>query len=126
MSTLFSQEHCMRTVGMVRTIVGLLLFSLVGAAMAQEGNVRRYPLPNHGTIQLQAPASWKDELRQPPNALPPTIAYKPQSGAPFEVLLTPIWPASKNASPAGPDALRKMVQNAADQAKSEAVEKMIA
>ncbi len=109
-----------------RFVLGLLVCVSAGSAIAEEATVRRYALPDHGSIQLRVPVSWKDEMRQPPDRLPPTIVLTPKSGAPFEVSLTAVWPPSKDASPPTADAVRQTVQRAADQAKSQAVEKTIA
>jgi hypothetical protein len=114
----------MRAAVVLNAMAGLLFLS-AGVVMAQEPSVRRYPLPNHGVIQLQAPASWTDELRQLPGTSSPTIAFKPKSGAQAEVLLTLIRSTSKTATPVSPEALRKRVQNAADRAQSQAVERAL-
>jgi len=105
-------------------MVGLLSWWSV-AVMAEEARVRSYPLPDHGKLQLKVPVSWKDELRQPPNRLPPTIAFKPGKGASFEVLLTTIWPARPDIPGASPEEIRRQVERAAEGAKSQAVEKVI-
>jgi len=102
----------------------LFCFSII-ATQAEETTVRRYQLPDHGSIQLKIPVSWKDELRQPPHGLPPTIVFKPGIGKPFEILITPIWPASKEKQPMSSEKLKQLVQQEAERAKSQAVEKTV-
>jgi hypothetical protein len=52
---------------------------------------REYPLPDHGSLQLQIPTSWRHDVRQPPDRLPPTITLRPAEGRQFEFLITPLW-----------------------------------
>jgi len=70
------------------------------------------------------PVSWRDELRQPPSRLPPTIVFKPATGAPFQVFVTPIWPP-RDAPPSTAEDLRRSVERAAEQAKARAVEQTL-
>lgn len=95
------------------------------SALAAETRVRSYPLPDHGTLQLQVPGGWLDRVQQPPRRLPPTIVFKPDTGAPFGVLLTPIWPANRQTPLPNEQKLRQMVTQSAERAKSQAVEKTI-
>jgi len=103
----------------------LLLVVATTTASAQTGTAsgRRFTLPDHGSFVIQVPADWKEELRQPPNRLPPTITFAQGSGQPFQVLLTTIWPASKDRPPQSREQLRAMVERGAQGAKAQAVEK---
>ena len=103
----------------------LLFFVSIAVATAGEVGIRRYQLPDHGSIQLNVPTLWKDEIRQPPNRLPPTITFKQKAGASFQVLVTPIWAAKKDMSPSSAESLRQQVQQAAEHAQSQSVEKTI-
>lgn len=105
--------------------VGLLLYLSVNAAFAQDTDTRKYPLPDHGSIQLNIPVAWDDDLRQPPDRLPPTIAFKPKSGNKFEILITPIWLEPKGALPPNSEKIKGLVQQASEQAKFQSVEKNI-
>ena len=114
-----------KTRGYFSYLMGLLLCFCASQVIAEETSVRRYQLPDHGSIQLNVPTSWKDELRQPPNRLPPTIVFKPSSGPAFGVLMTPIWPAKEGIPSASAEAIRQQVQQAAEHARSQAVEKTL-
>lgn len=103
----------------------LLLCFSVNATLAQDTDTRRYPLPDHGSIQLKIPVSWADDLRQPSHRLPPTIAFKPKSGKRFEILITPIWPEPRSASLPNSEKIRQLVQQAAERAKLQSVEKTL-
>jgi hypothetical protein len=95
------------------------------AIQAEETIVRSYLLPDHGNVQLKVPTSWESDLRQPPHRLPPTITFKAKTGKPFEILITPIWPASKEQEPMSFEKLKQLVQQGAERAKSQAVEKTV-
>ncbi len=98
---------------------------LVTAALAEETVVRHYSLPDHGNLRLQTPVSWKDDLRQPPHRLPPTIDFKPGTGKPFEILITPIWPMGKDMTPPSAEGIQALVKRVAEHAKPQAVERDI-
>ena len=105
------------------SLVVVLLVGL-GYALAGEGNTeRRYPLPQRGFFRMKVPTSWKDQLRQPSQPLPPTIAFRPGKGRPFDVLVTPIWRARADVPSSTKDALRQKVERTIESVKSQAVEK---
>jgi hypothetical protein len=76
------------------------LFS-AGALGAESAGERAYALPGHGSLLLRMPLSWNDELRQHPGNFPPTIVLTGFEGSPFEVMLTPQWANSHNATEFG-------------------------
>jgi hypothetical protein len=102
----------------------LLVFAVVAMA-AEQTKERRYPLPGHGVFQMKVPVSWKDEVRQPPNNLPPTITLRPASGDQFQILITPFWKTREDAPSLSDKDARQMVQRAADNAQPNAVEKTL-
>ena len=104
----------------------LSLMLAVAPAFADATAVRDYALGQHGSLQLTVPVSWKDSVTQPPNGLSPTIAFVPERGAAFRVLLTPIWSDRSGAVlPVAAD-IRKKVEQAAAQAKAQALEPDVA
>jgi hypothetical protein len=107
------------------SIIAAVLIVAVASAQADDAELRSYPLPKHGTFELRVPAAWKDSVTQPPNGLPPTITFSPKSGAPFQVMVTPIWPARPDAKVLTPDELKASVKRAADGAAPQAVETTI-
>jgi hypothetical protein len=80
---------------------------------------KRYPLPEQrGSFNVSAPATWQDEVQQPPQqGLPPTILFTPATGKPFQVLLTPIWKPSSDVPTPSKDALRQRVERSAEELK---------
>ncbi len=93
---------------------------------AEETSTRNYQLPDHGLIQLQVPQSWREELRQPPGRLPPTIVFSPKAGTSFQILLTPMFSVRQGMAMPSPSEVKTNVERAAEHAKSQAVEKTIA
>lgn len=94
------------------------------AAAKTQRKERRYPLPDHGFFQIQVPSSWKDELQQPSDRLPPTIVLKPATGNLFTMLMTPIWPAKKETPPTT-EKIRELVQKSAEKARPQSIEQVI-
>lgn len=106
----------------------VLSFAIVVAsplARAEEAAVRSYPLPEHGTFQVKVPESWKDSVAQPGGGLPPTITFTPKAGAPFKILVTPLWSAEPDSKTPTADELKAKVQQSADKMAQQAVEKKI-
>ena len=105
--------------------LGLFFGLIATSAVAQPSGIseRRFTLPDHGYLVIQVPRDWKDQNGQPPNRLPPTIAFGPGSGKPFRVLMTAIWPATKDRPPQSPDQVRATVERSAQGAKPQAVER---
>ena len=94
-------------------------------ARAEEVAVRSYPLPEHGTFQVKAPESWKDSVAQPGSGLPPTITFEPKAGAPFKILVTPLWLAQPDLKMPTADEIKVKLQQGADEVAQQAVEKTI-
>jgi hypothetical protein len=111
----------------MRAICRRLLLAAVGVtsglAVALAASPRTVALPDHGALTLTVPDGWKDEIRQPPNRLPPTIALTPRSGAPFEVLITVVWPVGPRAGLTDEATLQSEVAAAAKSAEPQSVER---
>lgn len=114
-----------RTGQIFHVTTGLIFSFSITAALAQEAAERRYALPDRGSIQLRVPGSWKDELRQPPHKLPPTIVFSQKTGASFQVLLTPLWVANQDGRLYSEEEMRRKVQQAVEGVKSQAIEKTL-
>jgi hypothetical protein len=110
---------------MTRALALALAFFAAASACAADTAARKYPLAQRGSLQMSVPATWADEVRTPPGGVPPTIMFRPRSAAPFEILVTPIWPARPDIPEATPEAMRSSVQRAIDEAKPDSVEQDI-
>jgi hypothetical protein len=82
-------------------IIGMVLsLTFLVASIALAGGpktIKKYPIPDHGTLELNVPASWKGEVHRPQGDMPPTILFKPATGDDFQVLVTVMW--SKKGEP---------------------------
>ena len=106
-------------------LVALATVVLVAPARAEEARTRSYALPDHGTLQLTVPVSWKEEIQQPPNRLPPTILFNQDKGPAFAVYVTPMWRTRPDAPEVTADVLKQLVQKATEMAKPKAVERTL-
>ena len=114
----------------LRTTLQSLLKDIQVKEKSSKGNsigkngIRQYSLPGHGTLQVNAPASWKDDYQQPRDNFP-TITYMQSGGSPFKLLITAIW-SGKGSSPLpNTDQLKQKVRESAEQVRPQAVEKVI-
>jgi hypothetical protein len=94
-------------------------------ANAEPTTIRTFAVPDHGSLQLNAPKSWPVAMRAVPNRTVATIAFGPAEGATYQVLITPLAPATKNHPPLGAGAVKQMVEHAADDAQSQSIEKSL-
>jgi hypothetical protein len=109
-------------------MVGLaasLLCSMAASFAADATAEKKYALPQRGSLQMNVPVGWSDEVRPPQRNGPPTIIFRAKDGKAFDVLVTPIWRARPEVPVATKEALRQSVQRAADEAKAQALEQTI-
>ena len=93
--------------GMVLSITFLITsIALAGGLKA----VKKYPIPEHGTLELNVPTSWKSEVHQPQENMPPTIIFKPASGDDFQVLVTALWSKKEEPDFNSQDKVRTLVE----------------
>ena len=70
-------------------LITLLIPSLVSAA--GQKTIRKYPIPEHGTLELNVPTPWKGQAHKPRENMPPTIIFNPAQGNDFQVMITVLW-----------------------------------
>lgn len=93
-----------------------------GIAFATSLSNHEIILPKHGTLTVSAPETWRMDVSQPPNQLPPTIKFSQAAGDPFVVLMTPLWKIGSNAPPLGMQGIMNEVQTSANDAAPHSVE----
>ncbi len=98
---------------------------LVGAAAAGETRARKFAISGQGELRLNVPASWTADTMPATAESPAGIQLGPRAGAPFEMLVSPMGYATRDAPAPGSAVLKKMVQDAADLLKPQAVERSI-
>ena len=74
----------------VMTLLATLLVASIGSAAEQKA-IRKYPIPDHGTLELNVPTSWKGNMHKPQKNMPPTIIFDPAKGNDFQVTIRVIW-----------------------------------
>lgn len=110
----------------VKYIITSALLLAASLACAEPTAIRTFAVPDHGSLRLSAPKSWPVETRSAPNRNLPTIAFGPREGASYQVLITPLSPASKDQPPLPAGAVKQMVERAAQDARAQSVEKSLA
>jgi hypothetical protein len=82
----------------------------------------RLAVPGGGALVLPVPDGWAS-IKRPGRA--PTVSLTPATGSSFQVLVSPLVAADGRLAESSPDVLRRSVEGAADQAKSQSVEKSL-
>ena len=95
------------TLGMVLSITFLITsIALAGGLKA----VKKYPIPEHGTLELNVPTSWRGDIHKPQENLPPTIIFGPTKGNDFQVLITVLWDNVGEPDFNSPEKVRALVE----------------
>jgi hypothetical protein len=94
-------------------VVALSVMFLVAnnASAARPKAIRKYPIPDHGVLELNVPTSWKGEVHKPQENMPPTIIFKPALGKDFEVIITVLWDTAGEQDFNSPAKVRTLVEN---------------
>jgi hypothetical protein len=106
----------------MKSVLGWLLFAAVSLAIAADGETKRYALPDNTSLELSIPAGWQDDVKQGESGTPPTIAFTPRAGPPFQAFVTPIWRPRPEVPVASAEQIRQSVQRAAEQVQPRAAE----
>lgn len=104
-------------------LIFLLTVSMPGVILA-EGHCteKLYTIPNHGILKLKVPDSWRDEVQQPPNDLPPTITFTPPREALSKILITVIGHKQEKRDFNSPNNIKKLVKRTEKELLSQTVE----
>src|ERR1700733_5233353 len=103
----------MRRFRMRYLVLSLVIVIASSFARAEDAADRCYPLEEHGTFEVKVPQSWQDSVAKSGRGLSPTITFTSKSGAPFKILVTPLWPAKPDLEPPTADELKAKVRRAA-------------
>ncbi len=106
----------------------LILFFLIVASVnvfGDEKTLRKYPLYDHGNLQLSVSDSWRDKTEQQLNYLPPTIMFTPLYGTSFHILVSPMWAYKEGLVMPTVEEIKQLINLAAESAKDQAVEDSI-
>jgi hypothetical protein len=102
----------------------MLAMTLCKSVSADDAGAQRmYPMRGHGTLVLQLPSGWKDQIRQAPGAASQEIMLSGFEGTSFVVMITPIFATPATAADFGtPKSIHAMVEKAAQAAAPRSVE----
>jgi hypothetical protein len=101
-------------------------FFVTGIALASEQTaIKKYPIPNHGVLELNVLASWKIKVHKPQEDLPPTIILSPAKGNDFEALITVLWDTAGEPDFNSPEKVRTLVEKDSEKILPKAVESKI-
>ena len=109
---------------MRRAAALLAALAILLPAHAADGELRAWPVPGRGKLEMIVPADWYDDPRGPQGALP-RVRFFDRLGPrpPFDMTVTIAWSTGKEASYKDPARLRAFVAQSADDLASAAVEK---
>jgi hypothetical protein len=110
---------------MRRAAVLLAALATLLPAHAADGELRAWPVPGRGKLEMVVPGDWYDDPRGPPGAALPRVRFFDRLGPrpPFDMTVTIAWSASKDASFKDPTRLRAFVAQSADELAPAAAEK---
>ena len=74
----------------VVTLLVILLIASIVLAVGQK-TIRKYPIPEHGTLELNVPTPWKGGIHKPQEKMAPTIIFNPEEGNDFQALINVLW-----------------------------------
>ncbi len=97
---------------MVLFFTTILLVLFVGEIVRADEKTekKKYPIPNHGMIELNSPSSWKAKVHKPQENMPAIIIFNPAAGTDFQVTLT-VSPEKKEESDFNsPERVKKLLE----------------
>lgn len=94
---------------LVMTLMAIFLgVSIVSGAGPKA--IKKYPIPDHGVLELNVPTSWKSDIHKPQKDMSPTIIFKPAKGDNFQVLITVLWDKTGEKDFNSPEKIRTFVE----------------
>jgi hypothetical protein len=109
---------------MRRAAALLAALAILLPAHAADGELRAWPVPGRGKLEMIVPTDWYDDPRGPQGALP-RVRFFDRLGPrpPFDMTVTIAWSTGKEASYKDPARLRAFVAQSADDLAAGTVEK---
>jgi hypothetical protein len=90
----------------------LVVFFLgTGIVCADEKTTKKkYPIPEHGVLELNVPASWKGGAHKPQENMPPTIIFSPSKGNDLQVTMMVLWGKKEEPVFNGPEKVKTFLE----------------
>ena len=110
---------------MRRAAALLAALAILLPAHAADGELRAWPVPGRGKLEMIVPTDWYDDPRGPQGAALPRVRFFDRLGPrpPFDMTVTIAWSTGKEASYKDPARLRAFVAQSADDLAAGTVEK---
>lgn len=105
-----------------RVLASLVACAIVAFALPLVAEDAKIDLPGGGSLVVPVPAGWKQSLE---GRRVVTLSLAPATGADFDVKVTPIVSPDGKVGSMSAEQLKGAVENAANNAKSQAVEKSL-
>ncbi|OGP63529.1 MAG: hypothetical protein A2169_04400 [Deltaproteobacteria bacterium RBG_13_47_9] len=93
----------------VMTLLVTLLIASIDSAAGPKA-IRKYPIPEHGTLELNVPTLWKDEAHKTRENMPPTLIFNPAKGNDFQVMISVLWGKTGDQDFNGQEKVRTFVE----------------
>jgi len=112
---------------MRRAAALLAALVLLLPAHAADGELRGWPVPGRGKLEMVVPSDWYDDPRAASGAALPRVRFFDRLGPrpPFEMTVTIAWSTGKEASFKDPARLRAFVAQTADDVAGGTIEKRL-
>lgn len=108
----------------VITLIGIFL-GMGNLLAAEQKAIKKYPILEHGALELNVPTSWKGKMHKPQENMPPTIIFDPAKGNDFEVMITVLWSKTAEQGFNSQDNVRTLVEKEGQKLLPNAVETKI-
>lgn len=94
---------------LVMTLMAIFLGVNIVSATGPKA-IKKYPIPDHGVLELNVPTSWKSDMHKPQKDMPPTIIFKPAKGDDLQVLIIVLWDKTGEKDFNSPEKIRTFVE----------------
>ena len=99
-----------RSMAVLGIMCAFLALKVSDGETSVSNQARSFPLPQHGKLILDVPTTWRQDIRQPPGDLPPTLTLSPEQGDEFQVMITPLWSPTNDATFNEPEAVKRLIE----------------
>jgi hypothetical protein len=106
-------------------VISLTFLGTSSSLAAGLKEIRKYPIPDHGVLELNMPISWQSNIYKPRENLPLTIIFAPTEGNDFQGLITVLWDTVGESDFNNPEKVRTLVEKDGKKVLPRAVESTI-
>lgn len=100
-----------------------LTFLLASIACAGGSKtIKKYPIPEHGVLELNVPTTWQSKIHSGQENMPPIIIFRPIKGDDFQLSITVLWSKTGEQSFNSPEKIRILVERDGENILPKAIE----